>query len=550
MPEAKKDKTEKFRQLQADYAAQLPDKVEQLNQAWQVVELDSDSNDSVSADAFAQLKSVVHNLAGSAGTFGYGALSDVARELELMLTKLDEFKACTAEDKSAISAFIFEVCELVTQQPSKIELLQAETAPTAINRLPRDQLIYVVDDDPLLAREISDQLTHYGYEVQVFENSTQAELALKRRPPTAMVVDLGLPEGMLAGADLIQEYQTASSEQIPLIFISGRDDWEARLAVVRAGGGVYLTKPVDFRQLLDGLDAVTEWQDEEQYRILIVDDERVLAEHYALVLAGAGMETKVVGDVAELLTAISEFPPDLILMDIFMPGCSGLEAAAVVRQKSELLSVPIVYLSTEVNLQQQMQALQFGGDDFLQKPISDEHLVGAVGIHVRRFRKLRSYMVTDALTGLLNHATLKTRLESEVQRARRQRSTLVYAMIDLDHFKNVNDTYGHPVGDEVLKNLSGLLKQRLRKSDIAGRYGGEEFAVILLDTSLESARAVLDELREQFSVIKHQNKFTCTFSVGLAAAPPLLQSNTLIQAADDALYVAKNSGRNCTRISE
>lgn len=550
MFEDKQDKAEKFRQLQDDYTAQLPGKVAQLKQAWQVVEVNSGRNDVASEDAFDQLKNVAHNLAGSAGTFGYGALSDVARELELVLARFDGFEACIVEDKEAISTFVFKVCDLVTQQPTRIELPQTETAQMEINRKPRDQLVYVVDDDPLLASEINDQLIHYGYEVQVFENSTQAERALKRQTPTAMVVDLGLPEGILAGADLINKYQSASSEKVPLIFISARDDWEARLAVVRAGGGVYLTKPVDFRQLLDGLDAVTEWQDEEPYRILIVDDERVLAEHYALVLTGGGMKTKVVGDITELLTAISEFQPDLILLDVFMPGCSGLEAAAVVRQKSELLSVPIVYLSTEVNLQQQMQALQSGGDDFLQKPISDEHLVGAVGIHVRRFRKLRSYMLMDALTGLLNHVTLKTRLESEVQRATRQKSTLVYAMIDIDHFKNVNDTYGHPVGDEVIKNLSRLLKQRLRKSDIAGRYGGEEFAVILPDTSLTSAQGVLNELREQFSVIKHRNKFSCTFSVGLAASPPHMESNDLIKAADDALYLAKNSGRNCTRVSE
>jgi diguanylate cyclase (GGDEF)-like protein len=550
MSELKNNKAEKFRQLRADYGAQLPGKVARLSQEWQVVEVNSGNSDSVSADAFNRLKGVVHNLAGSAGAFGYSELSEVARELELLLSRSQEFIDCMANDKDEISAFIVEISSVATLEPSKVELPKAEAVPTAINRSPRDQLVYVVDDDPLLAREISDQLLHYGYEVKTFENSTQAELALKRQPPTAMVIDLGLPEGILAGADLVSKYEAASSERIPLIFISARDDWAARLAVVRAGGGLYLTKPVDFRQLLDGLDAVTEWQNEEQYRILIVDDERVLAEHYALVLADAGMDTKVVGDITELLNAISEFQPDLILLDIFMPGCSGLEAAAVVRQKSELLSVPIVYLSTEVNVQQQMQALQFGGDDFLQKPISDELLVASVGIHVRRFRKLRSYMSMDALTGLLNHATLKIRLESEVQRAIRQRSTLVYAMLDIDRFKHVNDTYGHPVGDEVIKNLSRMLKQRLRKSDIAGRYGGEEFAVILPDTSLASAQDLLNELREQFAVIKHRNKFTCTFSVGLAAAPPYLESNALIKAADDALYLAKNSGRNCTRVCE
>ncbi|RLA41145.1 MAG: hypothetical protein DRQ64_03040 [Gammaproteobacteria bacterium] len=130
---------------------------------------------------------------------------------------------------------------------------------------------------------------------------------------------------------------------------------------------------------------------------------------------------------------------------------------------------------------------------------------------------------------------------------------MVFAMVGLDHFKGVNASYGHPVGDEVIKNVSRLLAQRLRQSDIVGRYGGEEFAIILPDTTLEAARVLMDDLREQFASIKHRCKkgeFSCTFSVGLAALPPYSEVNGLIDAADGALYRAKDEGRNRTCVSE
>lgn len=548
MANNKAKKLEKLHRMQADYAAQLPGKVSAMDELWKSAQNEAEENES-----FATLKTVAHNLAGSAGTFGYADVGDIAKALELILSDCGDGARRTAGEIAAITALIAEIKELVRRQPKTERVSLALPVGRQMQKSPAGQLIYVVEDDELLAREIHDQLIHYGYEAEVFNDRIAAEAAMQKRSPVAMVVDLNLPEGPLAGANMIEQYKRISRDDVPLVFISARDDWAARLAVVRAGEGTYLTKPIVFGELLDRLELLTVQQDEEPYRVLLVDDDLLLANRYALALDAEGMSAKVVTEPSNLLIDISEFQPDLILMDVYMPSCSGLEAAAVIRQKHELLSTPIVFLSTEVNLRGQLEALQLGGDDFLQKPISDDHLVTAIKIRIQRFRNLRAYMQLDTLSGLLNHAALKMRLESEVQRALRQSSTLVFAMLDLDHFKNVNDSYGHPVGDEVIKSISRLLKQRLRKSDIVGRYGGEEFAVILPDTSLRSAQHVLDELREQFSLIKHQGKpgsFTCTVSVGLASVPPHRQVADLVRAADQALYAAKRRGRNCLCIDD
>jgi diguanylate cyclase (GGDEF)-like protein len=225
----------------------------------------------------------------------------------------------------------------------------------------------------------------------------------------------------------------------------------------------------------------------------------------------------------------------------------------VIRQLEAYVSIPIVFLSTEDNLDMQLEAIHIGGDDFLTKPIQPDQLILAVKSRVKRSLILRSLMVRDSLTGLLKHTILKERLEVEIARAQRQAARLVFAMIDIDHFKLVNDTYGHATGDRVIKSLARLLQQRLRKSDVIGRYGGEEFAVILTDTQAAAGLKVLDELRTGFAHIRHQSgdaAFYVTFSCGIAEYPHYADADSLIAAADRALYEAKHAGRNLVLVAE
>ena len=236
-----------------------------------------------------------------------------------------------------------------------------------------------------------------------------------------------------------------------------------------------------------------------------------------------------------------------------MPGCSGLELAQMIRQQESYVSMPIVYLSAESDRERQLKAMSAGGDDFLTKPIDPAHLVSAVTSRVERWRTLRSFMVRDSLTGLLNHTRTNEELEVEIARARRTQSNLIYAMIDIDFFKNVNDNYGHPTGDRVIKGLARLLQQRLRKVDIVGRVGGEEFAAIMIDTNAENALRVLDEMRQHFAGVVHFSdtaEFSVTFSCGAADFSEFGDSNSLREAADRALYKAKGDGRNKVVLAE
>ena len=189
------------------------------------------------------------------------------------------------------------------------------------------------------------------------------------------------------------------------------------------------------------------------------------------------------------------------------------------------------------------------GDTFLKKPILDNHLVKTVESRIERYRAFSKLMYHDGLTGLLNHITLKRWLGVELARSLRLNKPLSYIMLDLDHFKQVNDQHGHSIGDRVLKSLSQLLTEWLRKSDQVGRYVGEEFAIIMPDTDAGVAHQIIDGLRNRFTQLSFQceaGEFSCSFSAGIACTSAFAQQALLIEAAEKALYQAKESGRNQT----
>jgi len=330
-------------------------------------------------------------------------------------------------------------------------------------------------------------------------------------------VDITAPKLGDDGRDIFNQMQQWQKTSIPFMFISDKNQQDVRLQAVRADGVAFFPKPVDVVSLIDKLDELNVAHLIDPYRVLIIEDQTTIANYYQMVLKMAGMTAQVVTDVEKVLVTVDEFHPDLILMDLYMPEVNGIEMAKVIRQIDEYVSIPIVFLSSE--------------DDF-----------------VKQMRILRTFMVRDSLTGLLNHTSFRGQLVQEINRCKRQNTSLSVAMLDIDLFKKVNDTYGHATGDTVLKSLSRLLRQRLRKSDIIGRYGGEEFVVILLDAGEDQAFRVMDEIREHFSEVQHfaprVGPFSVTFSCGIATYPEFPNAALVTDAADQALYIAKNAGRN------
>ncbi|MDP6786480.1 MAG: diguanylate cyclase [Rhodospirillales bacterium] len=405
----------------------------------------------------------------------------------------------------------------------------------------------MVEDDGSVARQLERDLTSFGFRVCVLDHPAQLRDAVSEMTPAAVILDVVFASGDWVGIDVIAALRGEGALDCPVVILSERDDLRARLASVRAGCDGYLVKPANIADVVDLLDRLTLATEDEAFRVLVVDDDAEVARHTEFILRVAGMITDVVDDPMDIVGPLDEFRPELILMDLHMPGCGGQELAAVIRQQVSYAAIPIVFLSDETNVERQLQALQRGGDDFLSKSLGPGELVLAVTTRARRFRLLRSMMMRDGLTGLLNHTNTKQQLEIEIDRARRADAPLAFIMVDIDHFKAVNDTYGHAAGDAVLKSLSRLMKERLRATDIVGRMGGEEFAAVLADTDAAGAHRIFDELRRAFAAMRYNaegREFSVTMSCGVAQFPSYDDASRLSNAADKALYAAKHNGRN------
>jgi len=534
------DKAAKFVSLQEKFMAALPGRIAAIKNEWDLVK-----QQRADPATLSDLHRNTHSLAGSAGTFNFYRMGEQAKELELLLKHYGQ-DGNNPDLTDTIEATLGQLIETAANGP--------DTPTKAVLPAPPRQadtgnqpLIYVLEDDEHMAGESVSQLNHFGYRVEAFGAADELDKAISQQIPDALLIDIHLGEGESTGTKVVANIRARLQQDIPTLFMSRYNTWDYRLNALRAGGQAYLAKPIDFDLLADQMELITGRRKPDQYRILIVDDTTLLAEHYAEVLQTAGMVTEILDEPAHLLDVLPTFLPDLVLMDLYMPNSSGIEAAQVVRQHGNYTNLPIVYISTENELDLQLNALRAGGDDFLEKPINDQHLVSTVTARAKRFRDLRALTDHDGLTGALNHISLKLALERELARSRRNKSKLSFAMIDIDHFKKINDQYGHPVGDRVIKGLARILERRLRKGDISARYGGEEFAIILPDTPPENAKHVIDELRQAFAkviFIQEQGNFSATFSAGVASFPPHLYVQDLIEAADKALYQAKRNGRN------
>lgn len=410
--------------------------------------------------------------------------------------------------------------------------------------------IYIALACTTQAQNLAQQLQSFYFQVEVFSDGNAFLLAMGKRHPAVIILDVDFVEH-LHGLELARQLKDEYDSNIPVLFYSQTEvDAQTRLAAVRAGGQAFAIDALDVSSVLEKLEGWVSIAQPEPYKALIVDDSRAQAAFTERVLNAAGIITRAINDPTQTLTQLLDFDPDLIILDMYMPQCDGPELAKVIRHNDRFVGVPIIYLSAEDDLDKQLDAMSEGADDFLMKPVKPRHLVATVRNRAARARNLKSRIVRDSLTGLFNHTYILQLLDDARLRALKTQQCLSFVMIDIDSFKQVNDKYGHPVGDKVIKSLALFLKQRLRRTDYIGRYGGEEFAVVLPNTDAESAQTVLNDIRLRFANVFHasqQGDLACTFSAGIVEFDNEVDTARLAAMADEALYAAKRAGRNCVK---
>ena len=463
----------------------------------------------------------------------------LAEELSLSLEKIEG-------NSGRLNSDVITELNQVMQRLSRTGLRQGDTLEQ-ISLPPLRKPVYVVLQDHERAERLAKQLEFFGLSAISLTDVAEFHAAMQQRHPAAIIMDVDFC-GPGEGLKLATQVQQGLEHKLPLLFFSLHEtDTPMRLAAVRAGGEEFLTGTLEASSLLEKIEVLTCVAQYEPYKVLIIDDSRSQATHTERVLNAAGIVTRTLLDPIRAMSELAEFQPDLIILDMYMPACTGTELAKVIRHNDRYVSVPIIYLSAEDDQDKQLDAMSEGGDDFLTKPIKPRHLITTVRNRAARARSLKSRMVRDSLTGLYNHTHILQLLEDCSFRARREGKPLCFAMLDIDHFKKINDSHGHPMGDRVIKSMALFLKQRLRKTDFIGRYGGEEFAIVMPDTEIQRAHNVLEEIRHRFAEIQYPAQpvdLFCTFSAGVVALGPGDDSLSLASQADNVLYRAKRAGRN------
>lgn len=297
-----------------------------------------------------------------------------------------------------------------------------------------------------------------------------------------------------------------------------------------------------------------------EQKILIVDDDPQISALMRAILESVGYEIKNVSCGREALKVIDDFDPHLVLLDINMPGLSGLETLEIARKREEYVSVVLV--SGNSDTEDVIKGLDAGADDYVKKPFNPHELAARVKTQLRiknltdrlmeANKKLQALVEIDDLTGLYNMRGMYERITLEISRNRRFKTGICVMMMDMDHFKRVNDNHDHLFGSFVLKEVGGIIKDSIRDVDFGARYGGDEFMVVLTGTDYEGALFFAERLREKIEKYDFNNgehRMDLTTSIGLALLKPdakdfNLSAKELVQWADRALYESKETGRN------
>jgi DNA-binding response OmpR family regulator len=248
------------------------------------------------------------------------------------------------------------------------------------------ELVYVYSADLLFGKELTHALRFYNHEVIFFSDLAEFRSAIIVRLPAAVILDIDSPEGQLA--------KKAMAERIlvnfPAIYVSANDNFKDRLEAAREGAEGYFIKPLDIQALSTRIDEKIAKNTVHSYRILVVDDDEFFLDFFNAVLSSAGMHVRTLIDPTHILDEMKKFKPELVLTDFHMPQCNGVEMSKVLRQNNHYLDIPIVFLSSEIDMQKQLGALEIGADDFLTKPIDPEKLITSISSRAERYRNLRN----------------------------------------------------------------------------------------------------------------------------------------------------------------
>jgi diguanylate cyclase (GGDEF)-like protein len=479
-----------------------------------------------------------HRLAGSAGTFGFVAAGEIARELE---------RGLSVSHPSSAHEFP-PLADLAVALRRELEAGPAQS-PATHDPPPQAADLLVVGADRNRMRRLADEAAARGMTAGIALSPARAHEIIAGCRPRIVLLDPAGPGGLDTALGFLDEVSPA----LAVIVLTDPAGDLDRVEVARRGGRGFLPRSLSVTELVDHVLGLRERLRAKDTTILAVDDDPGILDAVRTVLEGQGLTVDAREDPSRLWEALERCTPDLLMLDIEMPGFSGLELCRAVRNDPRWSALPVLILTARRDPGTAQAVFEAGADDYIAKPFVDGELIARIANRLERVRLLRALADIDYLTGLANRRRGTEALETLRLLSRRSGRPLCVAMLDVDDFRQINDTLGHAGGDATLRGVARALTQHFRGEDVVSRWGADEFMIGMYGMSIADGRQRLGELVEQvraagFGAGEHRG--TVTVSMGLAEFPTDGGDiESLCRAVDEALYLAKATGGDRLRVA-
>ena len=404
------------------------------------------------------------------------------------------------------------------------------------------KVFHLSDGNPL-ACEIDQKIEAAGYELTLLDRVDELKEVLAVFAPHLVVVDAPFQDALESVGEMVKAARTRLGRRLALLAFSDSAELPVRLRAMRAGADSFVPLPAQSGDVMGRIAELLDADNADPFRVLIVEDDRSQAMFAESILRKAGMHTLAATDPLAALDQLDDFRPELILMDLYMPNCSGMELTAIIREREAFINTPIVFLSGEHDEEKHFEALNAGGDDFLSKPIRPKHLISAVTNRVRRARTLgrraQASNPRDPVTGLYQRAHVLDRLNALLAGDEAD-GGLVY--IELDGAGSIRERVGLTSFDALFNQIGAFLAAHVGANDLAARYGDTSF-VLLCEGGADALARLAADLRDRTTreVFEHEGKsLAVSLSFGICAfGAGLGDAGAMLNAAERALVEAR-----------
>ncbi len=496
-----------------------------------------------------------NTVAQEVATFSLPALQQI---LSTMLLACEQYQAQKISEQTLISEVDWFISQLIkgnAQTPNPFleekdikdeQALMREIAEHAslVNRIGKPRIV-IIDDQKSVTSALKAVLEDFSFNVECSHSIDEFKNSYDIKQVDLVLLDVVMPNVSTEEVFDFAKYLVERGTKV--ISCSSLFTFDVRLLAVRARVNDYIVKPVNTYLLVEKIGRALGLQIKRNYHVVVVDDQKVMGTYYTEIFEKQGFSISYFPTAKSLFHKLDDLSPDMFLLDINMPDVHGFEMARMIRQEHKFDFAPILFITADETLETRIEAINAGADDVILKSAPIQSVIQQIDTRLNRASVVQAFVAKDPLTGVLNHGQIVEAANQSIRINQRRNTASAIAVIDVDHFKSVNDKYGHITGDKVLAAFGQLLQNSVRETDSVGRYGGEEFVIVFQDCSVNDACIKVQRIKDTFHKMAFQSKegaFSVSFSGGVTELQRFDNVQAAISIADQALYKAKTNGRN------